>query len=204
MVNGLLSGSNFGSNGQQQTTQQGSQQQQSQVSQPQQQQQQQQVQPAATTAPTTSTPSSSSGLSAFAQQTLDRHNYYRARHTSTPALRWSSSLAADAQAWANRCVFEHANNAVTGQGENLAWGYPDTNSVIDAYYSESSGYAYGASQPSDWHSVGHFTQMVWVATTDVGCAVTSCSGGAQFHVCRYYPPGNVQGQYASNVLPPRS
>ncbi|EFJ45208.1 hypothetical protein VOLCADRAFT_94361 [Volvox carteri f. nagariensis] len=139
---------------------------------------------------------------AYAQQSLDTHNYYRSRHQSTAPLRWSSTLEADAQAWANRCVFEHANNGATGQGENLAWGYSDAKSAIDAYYSEGAGYAYGVSQPADWYSVGHFTQVVWRSTTDLGCAVATCNGGQQFHVCRYYPPGNYVGEYAENVLPP--
>ncbi|EFJ45286.1 hypothetical protein VOLCADRAFT_94353 [Volvox carteri f. nagariensis] len=90
----------------------------------------------------------------------------------------------------------------TQQCENLAWGYSDAKSAIDAYYSEGAGYAYGVSQPADWHSVGHFTQVIWKASTDLGCAVATCNGGQQFQVCRYSPPGNVQGQYAENVLPP--
>ncbi|GIL53133.1 hypothetical protein Vafri_8816 [Volvox africanus] len=154
------------------------------------------------TSPTSST--ASNGFSAYAQQCLDTHNYYRAKHQSTSALRWSSSLEADAQVWANRCVFSHADNTASGQGENIAWGYPDAKSVIDAYYSEGAGYTYGVSQPADWHSVGHFTQVIWRSSTDLGCAVATCSGGQLFHVCRYYPPGNVQGQYSGNVMPPSS
>ncbi|PNH11533.1 Protein PRY2 [Tetrabaena socialis] len=138
-------------------------------------------------------------VASYASASLDRHNLYRPRHRAQP-LRWSDSLTADAQAWANRCVFEHASG--TGQGENLAWGYNDPVSAIDAYYAESSQYTYGQPSPSNFEAVGHFTQMVWLASTDLGCAVASCNGGQLFHVCRYYPAGNVWGQFADNVLPP--
>ncbi|KXZ43504.1 hypothetical protein GPECTOR_88g447 [Gonium pectorale] len=115
---------------------------------------------AATSTPETAYAPSSSGLSSYAQQALDRHNMYRPRHRA-PYLRWSSSLEADAQAWANRCVFEHANGVGSGEGENLAWGYADPASFIDAFYQESSQYSYGASQPANWAAVAHFTQASW-------------------------------------------
>lgn len=81
---------------------------------------------------------------------------YRPRH-SAATLRWSSSLEASAQQWANRCVFEHQQGS--GQGENLAWGYADNVAAIDAYYAESSKYTYGQANPSNFHEVGHFTQV---------------------------------------------
>jgi hypothetical protein len=42
---------------------------------------------------------------------------------------------------------------------------------------------------------GHFTQIVWVATTELGCGVAQCSGGA-FYVCQYNPPGMADLQHA--------
>ncbi len=81
---------------------------------------------------------------------------YRPRHSAS-ALRWSSSLEASAQQWANRCVFEHQQGS--GQGENLAWGYSDNIAAIDAYYAENSKYTYGQANPSNFHEVGHFTQV---------------------------------------------
>jgi hypothetical protein len=48
---------------------------------------------------------------------------------------------------------------------------------------------------------GHFTQVVWRATTHVGCGTASCTGLVLW-VCNYDPPGNVERGYRANVLPP--
>ncbi|KAH9982517.1 hypothetical protein BGW80DRAFT_1453395 [Lactifluus volemus] len=50
----------------------------------------------------------------------------------------------------------------------------------------------------------HFTQMVWKSTTQLGCAVQTCngiigSGPANYYVCEYNPPGNVEGEFGDNV-----
>ena len=46
--------------------------------------------------------------------------------------------------------------------------------------------------------MGHFTQLVWKGSTQIGCGVASC-GGQNFWVCRYSPPGNfnVSTQYVT-------
>jgi len=43
--------------------------------------------------------------------------------------------------------------------------------------------------------VGHYTQMIWRNTTEVGCAVAE-RDDRQILVCRYSPPGNVRGEMA--------
>jgi len=51
------------------------------------------------------------------------------------------------------------------------------------------------SRSGDIEAVGHYTQLVWRATTKVGCAL---GHGRQFDflVCRYANPGNVMGDRA--------
>ncbi|GFE53015.1 SCP-like extracellular family protein, putative [Babesia ovis] len=44
-----------------------------------------------------------------------------------------------------------------------------------------------------------FTQMVWTSTKEVGCAVACCNGRQLVLVCRFHPPGNIQGKFVSNV-----
>ncbi|KDQ16646.1 hypothetical protein BOTBODRAFT_236799 [Botryobasidium botryosum FD-172 SS1] len=130
---------------------------------------------------------------------LGPHNTFRAKHGAKP-LTWSNSLAASAQAWANRCQFQHSGTQ--GVGENLAAGTGNFTpaGAIKAWTDEASQYNPTNPVPS------HFTQVVWKSTTQVGCAVASCSGifdpkygKANYYVCQYSPPGNVIGQFSANV-----
>jgi len=104
-------------------------------------------------------------------------------------------------------------------GENLAAGYPNVSTSIGAWADESQYYDFDI--PTGFsEKTGHFTQLVWKSTTEIGCGVTNCppiedSGGdgdqenaAQgwYVVCEYYPPGNVVGDdntwFEQNVDPP--
>jgi pathogenesis-related protein 1 len=41
---------------------------------------------------------------------------------------------------------------------------------------------------------GHYTQIVWEATREVGCAKAICKDSSQIWVCNYAPAGNMIGQ----------
>ena len=41
---------------------------------------------------------------------------------------------------------------------------------------------------------GHYTQIVWAATTHVGAARQVCSNGKEIWVCVYNPAGNIVGE----------
>jgi hypothetical protein len=92
---------------------------------------------------------------------------------------------------------------------------------VGAWANESQYYDFDA--PTGFsEQTGHFTQLVWKGTTEVGCGVTNCppvsssssssddsgSNPAQgwFVVCEYRPPGNVVGDdniwFTQNVDPP--
>ncbi len=49
------------------------------------------------------------------------------------------------------------------------------------------------SQTGRWSDVGHYTQIIWPGTTRVGCALQT-SSASDYLICRYSPPGNVDGQ----------
>jgi uncharacterized protein YkwD len=133
------------------------------------------------------------------QSILEAHNSYRAKHC-VPPLTWSTELAASAQMWANRCDFNH--DYQPPHGENLFLGtaraYPPQ-SVVGSWYEEISEYDYG--RPDFSEATGHFTQLVWQRTKQIGCAVALC-GRDNLWVCRYSPHGNVTGQFRQNVPKP--
>jgi uncharacterized protein YkwD len=144
-----------------------------------------------------------SGAPSSMRALVDAHNTYRAKHCAAP-LAWSPKLAQAAQAWANSlkaqgCKFGHKPN--NQFGENLAAGTSgalDGQAVADMWYDEVKGYRF----PNGGFSMqtGHFTQVVWRETTQIGCGVTSCNG-MDIWVCEYDPPGNVETMYRQNVLP---
>lgn len=135
---------------------------------------------------------------------LEAHNQFRAAHCAAP-LSWSEKLARDAQDWADHlrdsgCQLAHDNK--TRQGENLAMFTPSGRvrgaDVAAGWYGEEADYDY--QNPGFSPRTGHFTQVVWQGTRELGCAVVQCGGG-DIWVCRYDPSGNYRGQYRDNVLP---
>ena len=71
--------------------------------------------------------------------------------------------------------------------------------VTDMWYEEHDKYNY--SNPGFSSTTGHFTQIVWQNSKEMGAGKAVSSSGAQFVVARYQPPGNVRGQYPENVKP---
>jgi hypothetical protein len=146
----------------------------------------------------------SAAPSSEAQQWVDAHNKVRAKHCAAP-LTWSPKLAQIAQSWANtmkarRCAFEHSGNETVG--ENLAGGTAgalDPEGTVAMWYDEVKLYKFGSGGFS--MQTGHFTQLVWTDTRQVGCGHVTCNG-MELYVCNYDPPGNWEGQYREHVLPP--
>lgn len=115
-------------------------------------------------------------------------------------LVYDGELARVAQAYAERCVFEHSGNEY---GENLyaSAGQASTpQQVVDAWVSEVAQYDHASNACSG--VCGHYTQVVWADTRRVGCGVATCSESSPFSgftewenwVCNYDPPGNWVGE----------
>lgn len=145
--------------------------------------------------------SPSTGMEA---EILSAHNSYRSQ-VGSPPLRWSNALAAHAQEWANHLSATQSFNhsGVQGEGENL-WigssGHFSFTRMIQRFGDEKQYFINGAfpnaSTTGNWKDVGHYTQIIWHNTTEVGCAIARGNDGKDRLVCRYSPPGNVIGQKA--------
>lgn len=97
------------------------------------------------------------------------HEFYRTQHNA-PSLIWSDALANSSMFWAQKCIWGHSHTP--NVGENLAFGYADMTDSIDAWGLERTNYNW--SNPGFSESTGHFTQLVWKDTKEVGCARFEC------------------------------
>jgi pathogenesis-related protein 1 len=142
-------------------------------------------------------------------------------------LTWCQTIADYAQQWAtslamNMCSQPQHRSAIElqgkGYGENLATfasggllglGLSTTaKQAVSGWASEAACWTYGTiggtekcdtSCYTNLHSdgCGHYTQIVWRDTTQLGCGVASCNNGAlteDIWVCNYAPPGNFPAQ----------
>jgi pathogenesis-related protein 1 len=126
---------------------------------------------------------------------LAAHNAVRAR-VNVPPLRWSDKLADVAQGWANRLLVSRrfAHRPDSEYGENLyeiEGARATASQVVRMWDSESQQYDYASNTCRK--VCGHYTQIVWAATKQVGCGVARDSR-REIWVCNYDPPGNWIGR----------
>lgn len=134
------------------------------------------------------------------------HNEWRAK-VNVGGLAYSSELSISAQAWAehlktaNQCQMQHSSSKGK-YGENLFWASAWSNgdiqnvsskNVVENWASEKSDYDYAYNRCSPGKVCGHYTQLVWKSTREVGCGVAVCNNNEQIWVCRYTPAGNWVG-----------
>jgi hypothetical protein len=134
-------------------------------------------------------------------EAFNAHNLWRQKWGVAP-LQWNSELAQRAQNYANHLAstgtFEHGDK--NGVGQNL-WmgtsGFYSGTQMVESWGDEAKWYHDGTfpnvSTTGDSSKVGHFTQLIWRSTREVGCGL-SRGGGNDVLVCDYYPPGNFMGQ----------
>ena len=147
---------------------------------------------------------SSSGFTQFDADALQTHNYYRRKH-HVPPLTLNKDLCKIAQAYAQRLCstrcFEHSKNKYKGFniGENL---YRCTGKVATGEMATTSWYDEIKTHnfKKDFqHASGHFSQLVWKGSQEVGFGVAN-KGTNYYVVANYYPAGNIIGDFANNVF----
>lgn len=138
------------------------------------------------------------------------HNTWRAE-VGVSNLKWSATLADSAQAWAESLKANRACKMVHSQaadvGENLYWASPLMYSsgrlelqpitpthVTDNWGGEKKDYSYASNTCASGKVCGHYTQVVWKNTTEVGCGKAICTDKSQVWACQYASPGNYVGQ----------
>lgn len=154
---------------------------------------------------------------ADAVATITAHNQVRSAD-GVPPLIWSEALATIATNYAS--TLEQANcpgslphsdatdaNGVP-LGENLYWAgavvWSDGRrepqrltpaDVVNSWAAEKANYNYDTNSCAPGKVCGHYIQLVWAETTEVGCGYAVCSGNSdQVWVCNYRPAGIMTGQ----------
>jgi len=149
---------------------------------------------------------------------VNSHNELRAKHFTSP-LKYSKKLEKSSKKWAKHlgveegCKMIHSHN---GEGENIFWQSAlihkskkstdtkwtisrsskkvDASTPVKAWYSEIEFYDYEKNSCKPNEMCGHYTQVVWKSTKEVGCAAYQCGDKSQVWVCQYHPAGNIVGR----------
>jgi pathogenesis-related protein 1 len=129
-----------------------------------------------------------------AHELLDAHNSARAR-VGCPPLAWSRGLAGEAKRWADQLLATHtfAQQPDDPHGENLfliTGGIVTSAEVVQTWVAERGDYNPNSNTCAG--VCGHYTQVVWRTTREVGCGM-AFDGYREVWVCEYDPPGNVGG-----------
>lgn len=142
-------------------------------------------------------------LNTLRKDALTATNAYRAKHGVAP-LTESSTLNDLAQKYSEKLLSSgKLTHSDTKYGENLYYsmGKSVTGSMpIDAWYSEVKDYNFDKGT-SNGGVTGHFTQLVWKDSKQVGHGFAMSSDCKTLYVTSNYDPaGNFNGMYTQNVL----
>ena len=166
--------------------------------------------------------------SAGKQAILDKHNELRGKvakgqqsdqpgATNMRKVVWSQELETIAQRWADQCTFGHDTTRMkldgTSVGQNVYIGYSSAQEQEDslqsgmaapaqAWYDEVTDPGFSSSNINPFvfeSGAGHYTQVVWAETEEVGCAVVyflDSSAPLDYNnlvVCNYAVAANLVG-----------
>ena len=144
-------------------------------------------------------------LEKIRSEILDNHNYHRKMHQVDPLTR-SAEIEAVAQVYSEHLAsinsMQHSGNKKYGENLYYCWASNGIcvtgDKASEIWYSEVSKYDY--SNPEFSSGTGHFTQLVWKGSSQIGCGAACNAQNNCYVTCNYYPPGNYKGDFANNVL----
>ncbi|KAI3917208.1 hypothetical protein MKX01_026396 [Papaver californicum] len=129
------------------------------------------------------------------QDYLNAHNTARASVPNCPAIAWDNTTEAFAQNVANSRKPTCSITALSGC--NIISGGTITGiQAVDAWVAQKPNYVYATNTCVTGKVCAAYTQVVWSASTGLGCARQICTDGSNkaLVVCCYNPAGNVAGQ----------
>ncbi|KAI3807849.1 hypothetical protein L1987_23785 [Smallanthus sonchifolius] len=112
------------------------------------------------------------------QDYVNAHNAARAQ-VGVENMAWNPNLAAYAQNYANQrigdCNLIHSGGPY---GENIAWksgGELTGTSAVNMWVNEKAFYDHGTNTCASGKQCGHYTQVVWRNSVQLGCARVWCA-----------------------------
>ena len=158
----------------------------------------------------------------FDTKEMTKHHNKLRKHYNSPALVYSKKLEDAAKKWVSvlqkdGCRMVHSHGKVGNYGENIFWASPLTRiqtdskgkskrsskiqtitptQVSQAWYNEVEFYNYETNSCKKGEMCGHYTQVIWDTTKEIGCAALSCDDKSQVWVCEYFPAGNISMRYS--------
>lgn len=148
--------------------------------------------------------------SAVKEKIVSLHNKHRAE-AGVPPVKWSETVQKSSGGWALHLAEKEGLRLVhagsrTPYGESLSGGPgvwstdKDASTALEfavvSFANERDQYhGKPVSIDSSFYRYGHYTQMVWGATREIGCAVAKRKDIRGYVVvCRYSPAGNIIGE----------
>ena len=145
-----------------------------------------------------------SDLISFRDEILKKHNEIRQLHGS-PELTPNTSLNNKAQDYAKQILDSQGKKAFPANtyndsavGENvIISSKKEPNEIFEKWYNEKNSYDFSLNKFQK--GTGHFTQIVWKETKEIGIGLEKDDKNNICCVALYYPGGNVIGEFSSNV-----
>jgi len=72
---------------------------------------------------------------------------------------------------------------------------------VDKWYSEIGKFDWKMADSDCQPGTGHFTQVVWKESTELGVAKAYDAKNGWYTACVYLPAGNVPEEFGANVVP---
>jgi pathogenesis-related protein 1 len=142
-------------------------------------------------------------------------------------MTWSPTLAAYAQQWATQLASspstcaspmhrpgselqpkDYGENLAAFSASGLSGDVSTAQQAVNGWAAEKMCWTYGTIEGTEQCNMtcydmlysdgcGHYTQIVWRKSIEVGCGVATCQNGMyteDIWICNYSPAGNVMGQ----------
>ena len=143
---------------------------------------------------------------AFINKMLEKHSFLREKHgCKKNSLKLNKELCKKAQEYILKLIDKNQKFPYSGLykddilGENVLISNSklDPEDVCHKWYEEKENYNYDSNKFQK--GKGHFTQLVWKKTNEVGFGFVG-DNNKYYYVALYYPKGNILNEFKENVL----